>query len=36
LKWTDRGILAIPNVSEVGDIENTDALIRAEEHGKAV
>jgi multimeric flavodoxin WrbA len=36
LKWTDRGILAIPKVSEVGDIEHTDALIKAEELGKTV
>ncbi len=36
LKWTDRGILAVPKVSDVGDIEHTDALIKAEELGKMV
>ncbi len=36
LKWTDRGILAVPKVSEVGDIEHTDALFQAEELGKKV
>lgn len=36
VKWTDRGILAVPKVSDVGDINHTDALIEAEALGKAV
>jgi len=36
LEWTDRGILAVPKVSDVGDIEHTDALIKAEDLGKIV
>ena len=34
MKWTDRGMLVIPGVSEKGDIDKTDALQRAEELGK--
>ncbi len=30
LKWTDRGIIAVPDVANVGDIKKTDALKQAE------
>lgn len=36
MKWEDKGILAVPNVKEKGDIENTDALKKAEELGKSL
>ena len=36
MKWEDKGVLAVPNVYEIGDIEKTDALVKAEEHGKAL
>jgi multimeric flavodoxin WrbA len=36
MKWTERGVLAVPKVQDKGDIEGTDALLKAEEMGKAV
>jgi len=33
LNWIDRGVLAVPNVKKVGDIEGTGALLKAEEYG---
>ena len=29
MKWTDKGMLVVPNVSDKGDIEKTDALQKA-------
>ena len=34
MKWEDKGVLAVPGVTDKGDIEATDALIKAEEFGK--
>lgn len=36
MKWEDKGVLAVPEVNEKGDIEATDALVKAEEHGKSL
>ena len=36
MKWQDRGILAIPGVSDKGDIQKTDALVKAEQLGKSL
>ncbi len=36
LKWTDRGIIAVPDISNVGDIKKTDALKQAEKLGKTI
>jgi multimeric flavodoxin WrbA len=36
MNWTDKGVLAMPNIVEKGDIEATDALRRAEEYGKSL
>jgi multimeric flavodoxin WrbA len=36
MEWEDRGVLAVPKVKEKGDIEATDALMRAEEYGKSL
>lgn len=36
LQWSDRGQLLVPNVNKVGDIEKTDALLKAEELGKTI
>ena len=36
MKWEDKGVLAVPKVNEKGDIEATDALVKAEEHGKSL
>jgi multimeric flavodoxin WrbA len=36
MKWEDKGVLAIPKVNEKGDIEATDALVKAEELGKSL
>ncbi|MBI6871274.1 flavodoxin family protein [Clostridium aciditolerans] len=36
MKWEDRGVLAVPKVSEKGAIEATDALMKAEELGKSL
>ncbi|MCO1603887.1 flavodoxin family protein [Desulfosporosinus nitroreducens] len=36
MKWEEKGVLAVPNVSEKGDIEATDALLKAEEYGKSL
>lgn len=33
MKWKNSGILAVPNVSAKGDIQNTDALQKAEQLG---
>ena len=34
MKWEDKGVLAVPEVREKGDIEKTDALVKAEEYGR--
>ncbi|AZV58019.1 flavodoxin family protein [Clostridium sp. AWRP] len=34
MKWEDKGLLAVPNVKEKGDIEGTDALEKAEKLGR--
>lgn len=34
MQWTDKGVLAVPNVQEKGDIDRTNALLKAEEFGK--
>ena len=36
MKWEDKGVLAVPKVNEKGDIEATDALVKAEEYGKSL
>lgn len=36
MKWEDKGVLAVPKVNEKGDIEATDALMKAEEYGKSL
>jgi multimeric flavodoxin WrbA len=36
MKWEDKGVLAVPRVNEIGDIEATNALTKAEEHGKSL
>lgn len=36
MKWEDKGILAIPNVYDKGDIEKTDALQGAEKLGASI
>lgn len=36
MKWEDKGILAVTKVSEIGDIDKTDALERAERLGKSL
>ncbi len=36
LKLTDRGIIAVTNVDEIGDIKKTDALKQAEDLGKKI
>lgn len=36
MKWTDKGIIAVPDVYDIGDIKKTDALERAEELGKTI
>lgn len=36
MKWEDKGVLAVPRVNEIGDIEVTEALRRAEELGKSL
>jgi multimeric flavodoxin WrbA len=36
MKWEDKGVLAVPEVKEKGDIEATDALEKAEEYGKSL
>jgi len=36
MNWADKGVLAVPNIIEKGDIETTDALGRAEELGKSL
>lgn len=36
MKWEDRGVLAVPGVSDKGDIERTDALAQAEEYGRTI
>ena len=36
MKWEDKGVLAVPKVNEKGDIDATDALVKAEEHGKSL
>lgn len=33
MKWQDKGLLIVPNVSDKGDIEKTDALRKAEDLG---
>lgn len=36
MKWNDRGILALPNVYEIGDIEKTDGPNKAEILGRSI
>jgi multimeric flavodoxin WrbA len=36
LEWEDRGILTVPDVNDIGDIEKTDALRQAEDMGKNI
>lgn len=36
MNWKDKGILAVPKVREKGDIETTDALVKAENLGKSL
>lgn len=36
MKWEDKGVLVVPKVNEKGDIEATDALMKAEELGKSL
>lgn len=36
MKWENKGVLVVPNVSEKGDIEATDALMKAEEYGRSL
>jgi multimeric flavodoxin WrbA len=36
MKWEDKGVLAVPEVSEKGAIEATDALMQAEVLGKSL
>lgn len=34
--WKDRGILMVPGVSGKGDIEKTDAIVKAENYGRSI
>lgn len=36
MNWDDKGVLAVPEVREKGDISATDALVKAEEYGKSI
>lgn len=36
MNWEDKGVLTVPEVSEKGDINATDALVKAEEYGKSI
>ncbi len=36
MNWEDKGILAVPGVIDKGEIKATDALVKAEEYGKAL
>ena len=36
MKWENRGVLTVPNVTEKEDIESTHALIAAEQLGKSL
>jgi multimeric flavodoxin WrbA len=36
MKWDDKGVLAVPGVNEKGDIEATEALLKAEEYGRSL
>lgn len=36
MNWEDKGVLAVPGVSEKGDIGATDVLAKAEEYGKSI
>lgn len=36
MNWKEKGVLAVPKVNEKGDIEATDALIKAEEYGRSL
>ena len=36
MNWEDKGVLAVPKVSEKGDISATSALVKAEEYGKSI
>jgi len=36
MKWEDKGVLAVPETREKGEIEVTDALEKAEEYGKSL
>jgi multimeric flavodoxin WrbA len=36
MKWEDKGVLAVPKVNEKGDVEATDALVKAAELGKTL
>jgi multimeric flavodoxin WrbA len=36
MKWEDKGVLAVPKVNEKGVIEETDALMKAEEKGRSL
>ena len=36
MKWEEKGVLAVPEVREKGDIETTDAIAKAEMYGKSL
>ena len=36
MQWQDKGILAVPGVQEVGEIDQTDALQKAEDFGRSL
>ncbi|MHB1314304.1 MAG: flavodoxin family protein [Christensenellales bacterium] len=36
MNWQDRGVLAVQNVKQTGDIEHTGALLQAEELGRSL
>lgn len=36
MEWTDKGILSVPDVYDIGDIERTGALQKAEDLGKSI
>lgn len=36
LKWTDRGIIAVTNMDEIGDIKRTNTLKQTEKLGEAI
>jgi hypothetical protein len=36
MKWENQGILTVPGVQDVGEIDQTDALSQAEKMGRSI